>query len=71
MMIYRVLTGVDDAAFCHRITEALYLGWKLYGSPSLTYVVTRQATSAAGDHKEVPDRLTIRRWTSPRNDRVP
>ncbi len=44
MMIYRVLTGVDDAAFCHRITEALSLGWKLHGSPSLTYDVIRQAT---------------------------
>jgi len=57
MMIYRVLTGVDDAAFCHRITEALYLGWKLYGSPSLTYDVTRQATICGqAITKEVPDR---------------
>ena len=34
---YRVLTGPDDAAFCHRISEALALGYKLYGSPALTY----------------------------------
>ena len=34
---YRVLTGPDDAAFCHRVSEALALGYELYGSPSLTY----------------------------------
>ena len=35
--IYRVLTGVDDAAFCHRVSEALAKGYQLYGSPALTY----------------------------------
>jgi hypothetical protein len=35
--IYRVLTGPDDAAFCHRVSEALSRGWMLYGGPSLTY----------------------------------
>lgn len=34
---YRYLTGPDDAAFCHRVTEALSQGWSLYGSPTLTY----------------------------------
>lgn len=33
---YRVLTGVDDASFCHRVSEALELGYELYGSPSVT-----------------------------------
>ena len=37
MNVYRYLTGVDDAAFCHRVTAALNNGWALYGSPSLTY----------------------------------
>jgi hypothetical protein len=37
MNLYRYLTGRDDAAFCHRITEALNRGWQLYGSPTLTY----------------------------------
>ena len=37
MNLYRYLTGPDDAAFCHRITEALNRGWQLYGSPTLTY----------------------------------
>jgi hypothetical protein len=35
--IYRLLTGSDDAAFCHRVSEALELGWALHGSPSLTF----------------------------------
>jgi hypothetical protein len=34
---YRILTGVDDAAFCRRVSEAVELGYKLYGSPSVTF----------------------------------
>tara|TARA_B100000378_G_scaffold218474_1_gene181784 strand:- start:143 stop:313 length:171 start_codon:yes stop_codon:yes gene_type:complete len=34
MKAYRLLTGVDDAAFCHRITKALNLGWSLHGRRS-------------------------------------
>jgi hypothetical protein len=33
---YRVLTGPDDAAFCHRVSEALALGYRLHGSPAVT-----------------------------------
>ncbi|HKA40493.1 MAG TPA: DUF1737 domain-containing protein [Burkholderiales bacterium] len=34
---YRLLTGPDDAAFCRRLSEALALGYELYGSPAATY----------------------------------
>ena len=34
---YRILTGPDDAAFCHRVSAALSLGYKLYGSPAATF----------------------------------
>ncbi|MET8853541.1 DUF1737 domain-containing protein [Amycolatopsis sp. NPDC004625] len=34
---YRVLTGPDDAKFCHRVSEALDLGYRLYGSPAATF----------------------------------
>jgi len=34
---YRILTGVDDATFCRRVSEAIGLGYKLYGSPSATF----------------------------------
>lgn len=34
---YRLLTGVDDAAFCHRVSAALQLGYQLYGSPAVTF----------------------------------
>ncbi|MBW8784588.1 MAG: DUF1737 domain-containing protein [Novosphingobium sp.] len=44
---YRCLTGKDDHAFCERVSEALAQGWRLYGSPALTfngeYVVVAQA----------------------------
>ncbi|PHV05824.1 DUF1737 domain-containing protein [Janthinobacterium sp. BJB412] len=45
--VYRVLTGPDDAKFCRRVSEALALGYVLYGSPALTFngenVVVAQA----------------------------
>ncbi|MDD2927035.1 DUF1737 domain-containing protein [Rhodoferax sp.] len=34
---YRLLTGPDDATFCHRVSDALALGYLLYGSPSATF----------------------------------
>lgn len=36
-LVYRFLTGVDDADFCHRVTEALSQGWALHGSPSYAF----------------------------------
>jgi hypothetical protein len=34
---YRVLTGPDHAAFCHRVSEAIAPGYRLYGSPATTF----------------------------------
>ncbi|EBY7427337.1 DUF1737 domain-containing protein [Salmonella enterica] len=34
---YRLLTGKDDAKFCHRISEVLAPGYQLYGSPAATF----------------------------------
>lgn len=34
---YRLLTGPDDAAFCRRVSDALALGYQLYGSPAATF----------------------------------
>ncbi|WP_293810385.1 DUF1737 domain-containing protein [uncultured Bosea sp.] len=39
--LYRYLTGPDDASFCHRVSEALSLGWSLYGQPTLTFDATQ------------------------------
>lgn len=33
MRAYRLLTGFDDSAFCHKVTEALNKGWVLHGEP--------------------------------------
>jgi hypothetical protein len=30
---YRLLTGLDDDAFCYRVSEAPALGYELYGAP--------------------------------------
>lgn len=35
--VYRVLTGPDDAAFCHRVSAALAQGYLLYGPPAATF----------------------------------
>ena len=37
MKLYRMITGVDDDVFCHRISKALSNGWELSGSASLTF----------------------------------
>ena len=34
---YRIPTGPDDAAFCHRVSDALAMGYLLYGSPAATF----------------------------------
>ena len=55
---YRLLTGPDDAAFCRRVSEALKLGYTLYGSPAATfngqYVIVAQAIIWPGDTPTSP-----------------
>ncbi|MET7373037.1 DUF1737 domain-containing protein [Micromonospora arida] len=34
---YRLVTGPDDADFCARISGLLDQGYRLYGSPALTF----------------------------------
>ncbi|MBB3663828.1 MULTISPECIES: DUF1737 domain-containing protein [Prauserella salsuginis group] len=49
---YRVLTGPDDASFCHRVSEMLDLGYTLHEGPSVTFdgetVIVAQAVVWAG-----------------------
>ncbi|MDI7863084.1 DUF1737 domain-containing protein [Rhizobiaceae bacterium n13] len=54
MKVYRFLTGLDDAAFCHRVTDALNKGWSLHGSPSLAFnAATGQMQAGQAVMKEV------------------
>ena len=59
--LYRYLTGPDDAAFCHRVSEALSRGWALYGQPTLTFdaasgrVICGQAIIKDVDGAYAPD----------------
>jgi hypothetical protein len=32
--LYRLLTGEDDSAFCHKVSQALAKGWVLHGGPA-------------------------------------
>lgn len=34
MKAYRLLTGEDTPAFCHKVTKALSEGWELHGAPA-------------------------------------
>jgi hypothetical protein len=34
---YRLITGVDDAAFCERVSDLLDQGYRLQGPPAVTY----------------------------------
>ena len=53
---YRILTGPDDAAFCHRVSAALEMGYQLYGSPAVTFngehVIVAQAIIWNGSARE-------------------
>jgi hypothetical protein len=56
--VYRVLTGPDDDAFCHRVSDALALGYELWGSPALTFdgtnVIAAQALVWPGQSGDAP-----------------
>jgi hypothetical protein len=34
---FRMLTGIDDSAFCQKVSDALDEGYELYGSPTMTF----------------------------------
>ena len=38
---YRFITNDDTSEFCHRVTEAISNGWKLYGEPKMTFDIKR------------------------------
>jgi hypothetical protein len=33
--LYKLLTGVDDGAFCQKVSDHIEAGYELYGSPSI------------------------------------
>ena len=37
MKAYRLLTGEDTSAFCHKVTAALNKGWALHGDPAYAF----------------------------------
>lgn len=56
LIAYRYLTGQDDAVFCHRVTQALSRGWRLYGSPTLAYdPINKRVVCGQALTKEVED----------------
>ena len=44
---YRILTGPDDAMFCRRVSEAIAMGYLLYGSPAATFNGTQVIVAQA------------------------
>ncbi|WP_280265291.1 DUF1737 domain-containing protein [Nocardia wallacei] len=50
---YRLITGPDDVTFCERISTLLAEGYRLHGSPSVTFnglkVIAAQAVVWDGD----------------------
>ncbi|SIO41012.1 hypothetical protein SAMN05444722_1962 [Rhodovulum sp. ES.010] len=55
MRAYRLLTGEDTAVFCHKVTEALAMGWELHGSPAYAHdPVTGVMRCAQAVVKDIP-----------------
>lgn len=65
---YRLITGVDDAEFCKRISSMLDQGYELYGSPAVTFngthVIAAQAvirpTNGTAHQPQPPASTTTR-----------
>jgi len=56
MKLYRLLTAIDDAAFCHKVTLALNSGWELHGSPCYAFnTATGQMQCGQAVTKDVPE----------------
>ena len=56
MKAYRMLTGLDETPFCHKVTEALSKGWELYGDPVYAFdPVAAQMRCGQAVVKDVPD----------------
>lgn len=54
MKAYRLLTGDDTSAFCHKVTLALSKGWALYGDPAYGFdAATGKMRCAQAMTKEV------------------
>ncbi|HEX6517308.1 MAG TPA: DUF1737 domain-containing protein [Nocardioidaceae bacterium] len=53
---YRLLTGTDDRAFCEKVSQALAEGYRLHGSPALTFDGTQVVTAQAVVLDEEADR---------------
>ncbi|MFC9898217.1 DUF1737 domain-containing protein [Nocardia sp. NPDC127579] len=49
---YRLITGVDDATFCKRVSDLLDEGYRLHGAPAVTFngtdVIAAQALVLGG-----------------------
>ena len=72
--MYRVLTGADDAKFCHRVSEAIGLGYKLHGPPAATFngesVIVAQALIWPGAEAAMASMKRRRGTASPTPTRI-
>lgn len=61
MKLYRLITGLDDSAFCHHVTAALNKGWDLKGAPSVavkpdgTVICAQAVTKTVNGETYAPD----------------
>lgn len=62
---YRFLSGVDDAAFCQRVSDALADGYELYGNPVMVMDGDRRIVGQA-----IVDPGQLGRKAAPRKPRT-
>jgi hypothetical protein len=51
---YTLLTGIDDSAFCARVSAKLDEGYELYGSPAITFNGKNNIVAQAVILKKLP-----------------
>ena len=66
MKLYRFVTGPDDETFCMRVSESLNNGWKLHGSPTLTFngetPIAGQALVKEVESEEFSNEINLRSY---------
>lgn len=51
---YKMLTGIDDSAFCDKVVAHLQNGYELFGAPSITFNGTNVIVGQAVVLKKLP-----------------
>ena len=68
--LYRFLSGVDNAEFCQRVSDALADGYVLYGNPVMQEAINKDHENAFNEMKNFRELKDIHNQNIQQNDRL-